>query len=133
MTVSEFKPDFTFKKEEKLCSTKQIAQVYAKGKTLFLHPFQIRYLSVENSNDTNSVRVLFVVGKKVQKRAVKRNLIKRRMREIYRLNKNELTSLVNSQEKSLLMAISYVDKDIRDYAFMSQRFEQLLQSLVAKI
>ena len=61
--------------------------VNGKGKTQF--PFKLLYKDSEFESPF-PIRALFVVPKKKHKRANKRNTIKRRMREVYRLNKQPL-------------------------------------------
>jgi ribonuclease P protein component len=77
---------FTFSKIERLSSKKSIDELFLKGKSKIHFPLKMvfRYTDFESPFPA---RVVFVVPKKKHKRANKRNTIKRRMREIYRLNK----------------------------------------------
>ena len=72
-----------FPKEEKLTSIIRIQEIFDKGTVLFIHPLKIYYLP----NDCPYNRVLITVPKRLHKKAVSRNLLKRRIREAYRLNK----------------------------------------------
>ena len=58
------------------------------------------------------VSILTSVSKKRFKRAVKRNLIKRQVREAYRIQKQELCNCVQEKGKSLKVAFIYIDKEI---------------------
>jgi ribonuclease P protein component len=78
----------TFGKEEKLCSEKDIDTLYKTGTSFLQHPLVFYYLPAKDSRFT---KVLVSVPKKKFKRAVDRNLLKRRLREAYRLNKSVLT------------------------------------------
>ena len=76
------------------------------------------------------VQVLISVSKKKFKRAVDRNLIKRRIREIYRLHKSEdLYPFLNEHSVKLLLAINYIGKEIADYNFMEKKFKAALLRL----
>ncbi len=82
---------FTFTKIERLCGKKAIDELFAKGKSKTQFPIKVIY-KVSEFETAFPVRVMFVVPKKKHKRANKRNTIKRRMREVYRLHKHELYS-----------------------------------------
>jgi ribonuclease P protein component len=76
----------SFSKEERLCSHRLISTLFAKGQTFHLKPFRITWirLTLETSQPA---QVLMSVPKYNFHKAVDRNLIRRRMREAYRLNK----------------------------------------------
>lgn len=77
----------SFGKEEKLCSDKDIDLLYKTGHSFLCHPIVIYHLPQSHLSIS---KVLVSVSKKKFKRAVDRNLLKRRMREAYRLNKSIL-------------------------------------------
>ena len=86
---------FTFTKIERLCGKKAIDELFAKGKSKTQFPLKVIY-KVSEFETTFPVRAMFVVPKKKHKRANKRNTIKRRMREVYRLHKHELYSALTT-------------------------------------
>jgi len=73
----------------RLRKTREIQKVFKTGRSFKSATFSIRYIS----NRLNLNRFAVVVGTKVDKRATRRNALKRRMREVIRLN---LQSLPNS-------------------------------------
>ena len=79
----------TFSKIERLCSKKAIDDLFTNGKVKTQFPFKLIY-KVSEFESPFPIRALFVVPKKKHKRANKRNSIKRRMKEVYRLNKQPL-------------------------------------------
>ena len=97
---------FTFKKEERLSKEKNIQELFDKGSSFYLYPFKVFFM--QNPDPAYPVhQVLISVSKRNFKKAVDRNLIKRRIREAYRLNKDKL-----SDQNKLLIAYLYSVKEI---------------------
>jgi ribonuclease P protein component len=111
---------FKFRKEERLSSEKLIKELFQKGSSFYFFPFKVLVMA----NPDKSARfhqLLTSVSKKNFKRAVDRNLIKRRMRESYRLNKNLLPD-----SPLLLIAYIYNAKEILTFAQIQERFVKTL-------
>ena len=116
----------SFKKEERLCNIKLIEKLFSDGSSFLVYPFRIVWLP-EDSNSNLPVQVLISVPKKKFKRAVDRNLIKRRIREVYRLHKSEdLFPFLNEHSARILLAINYIGNEIPDYAFLEKKFKDVL-------
>lgn len=75
---------FSFPKSERLNKKKTIQELFEKGSSFYVYPFRVYF---QIAPDLTAHQVLFSVSKRNFKRAVDRNLLKRRMREAYRLNK----------------------------------------------
>jgi ribonuclease P protein component len=106
---------FTFPKKEKLVGDKIIKELFDKGSSFYLFPFKV-YVKPNKDSSKQFHQVLFSVPRKSFKRAVDRNLLKRRMRESYRLNKNLLPETPN-----LLIAYIYNAKEILTFAQIQER------------
>ncbi len=120
---------FTFKKEERLCSKKDIDSLFADGKSLFVFPFKIIY-SESEFESRFPARVLVSVPKRNHKRAVTRNRLKRLFRESYRLNKHLLYNKLNSIDKKLNIAFVYISKDVLDYKTVDKSVTELLSRII---
>ncbi len=80
----------TLSKEERLYCKKDIEDLLAGGK--FSGGFPMRFC-VRTGTGVGHSRIMVSVPKKMFKRAVKRNLLKRRIRESYRLQKGILEGI----------------------------------------
>lgn len=119
--------NFTFTKIERLCSKKAIDELFANGKSKTQFPFKLIY-KVSEFESPYPVRAMFVVPKKKHKRANKRNDIKRRMREVYRLNKHTLYESLKTQ-KIDLMFICLSNEEL-EYTVIEKSILQLMETLV---
>lgn len=111
---------FTFKKEERLSSKKQIEELFTKGSYFYLHPLKVIYLA----STVPPNQILISASARHFKRAVDRNKIKRRIREAYRLNKHILIS-----EKNWLIAYIYTPKEILDSNIISEKMILAIKKL----
>ena len=85
--------DESLPKSERLCGLSAVGQLFERGKGLGTGCFRIKYLVREGSSDP--ARIVVSVPKRSFKRAVKRNLLKRRIRESYRRQKGLLPAGVD--------------------------------------
>lgn len=142
----------TFKKDEKLRSRSIIDRLFQRGnkqiQTFYQFPFRVLYFEstpkVPQSTDDGSglsdapnaplrvpsplPQVLFSVSKRNFKRAVDRNLIRRRCREAYRLHKSILT--VSSEVPyPTAIAFLYLAKEIGTYDVIEKAMSKVLKKM----
>jgi len=80
-------PRHTLRKEERLCSRKAMDALFQGGNpSISAYPLRVVYMTTEETG----TRIMVSVSKRYFKRAVKRNHVKRQIREAYRLNKSLL-------------------------------------------
>lgn len=77
--------------------------------------------------------VMVSVSKKRFKRANKRNLLKRRIREAYRLNKSGLNSRLAELNLKMGVAFLYLPKEIQESAFIHRKMAEALEQLIHKL
>jgi ribonuclease P protein component len=106
----------TLPKKERLCGKTGISRLLNNGKHGNIPGFRYCYL-IGNELDFN--RIMVSVPKKIFKRAVKRNLLKRRIRESWRLQKMSLNT------KGVDILFTYSTKEILD--------QNTIQDAVSKI
>jgi ribonuclease P protein component len=123
---------YTLSKEERLSWKRYIDQLFAKGQSSVAFPLRVVYLPVEEDS-LAPVSILISVPKKKFKRAVKRNLIKRQIREVYRVRKYTLIDPLVEKNSRMLVAFLYLDKEIRSFAEMEKAMTKALTTLVNKV
>ncbi len=118
-----------FPKQERLTSKKIIEELFSKGSSVFLYPFRILYLASPAAGPGNP-QVLFSVSKRNFKKAVDRNLIKRRMREAYRLHKSDLLKAAPGEKKPAYIAFIYIAKEKISFEILEKKLILAWQRLV---
>jgi ribonuclease P protein component len=120
---------YTFKKEERLCNKRLIDELFHNGSSFLCYPFKAQWLLLDEAA-TVPVQVLISVSKKRYKRAVDRNLVKRRIREAYRLNKQQhLLDVLIGTNKNIVFSVGYIGKEIEPYTLMEKKMLKLLKQL----
>lgn len=118
----------TLKKKERLSVGTDLSRLFASGRYGFTDGFRYCY---RIGNELPFNRIVVSVPKKCFRRAVKRNLLKRRIREAYRLNKNLLP--VNAEKGGTDILFIYSSKDILDFNAVVLSVRNILENLAAKI
>lgn len=122
----------TLSKEERLCGSENFSDVFEKGIFFYQTPFKVfKYKCIFESK--YSCRTSFVVSKKLFKNASTRNLLRRRMKEAFRKNKNPLYDKLNESKIQYSLVLIYVDKNIHDYNMIESKIKLTLQRLVKEL
>ena len=111
----------TLPKKERLCGKKGIEKLLARGRHGSVDSIRYRFLT-DNGEETN--RILISVPKKLFKRAVKRNLLKRRIRECWRKQKHALNI-----ENGMDILFMYSTKEVLTYQEIYSRMEEIIEKL----
>jgi len=122
------KPQFTLSKAERLNSRSTIKSLLAEGEVVKAYPVLISYKS-EKSQE-HGVEVMFSIGKKKQKLASRRNRIKRRLKEAYRLNKLSLLEFTTVHGLSLKLMCVQVTGDDVPYSTIEKKMIKALSKIV---
>ena len=122
----------SFPKAEHLCGEKRIARLYTQGEAFMAFPFRVVF-RIEQKKDLATASVMVSVPKKRFKRAVKRNRLKRLLREAYRLNKHALIDLLDEKQLQIHVAFNYVSDEELDFMTVEKKMKIALQKLMDKI
>jgi len=123
---------FTFKKAERISSQREIDCLFNQGDSFISYPLRVIYMKQKPFSGA-AVSVLISVPKKKFKQAVKRNRMKRLIREAYRLNKKSLIQHCQEKENGLLIAFLYVGNELCQWKEMESVMQKVLLVLKEKM
>lgn len=122
-------PRNTFHKTERLCSKRLIDQLFAEGKSFYVSPVKVIYMSWPEES-VPSLRLLISVPKRFFKKAVDRNRVKRLMREAWRTQKHPLFQQLDTDHQQYLVALVYTGKNLPGYEQLRATILLILQRLL---
>ena len=120
---------YTLGKEERLKSNLGIQDLLKNGSTLSGFPLKIYWNISSDPQQKYPVRMAISVPKKKFKRAVDRNLMKRRIREAYRLNKSIIYEPLRDRNINLFMLILFLSDEFISFDNLDTGMRELLQKL----
>ena len=115
-------------KYEKLCSRTAINNIFQGGKSVICYPLRAAF-TIAEENETPAKFLITIPKKKIRK-AVNRVLLRRRVREAYRLNRHLLIPKLQEFGVSLNVAFVYLSDEISDYAHINEKMQALLGKIV---
>ena len=122
----------TLHKVERLDKKKIIEKMFAGGSRSFsVFPLRVVYLPVEELEADASI--LISVSKRRFKRAVKRNRVKRQIREAYRVNKHELLNILVEMKCRLAIAFIYLSDQLVESSIIEDRMRIALVRITEKM
>lgn len=123
----------TLRKAERLSSKILIGKMFEGGvsKSFSIFPIRVVYMPVEKGEAPAAVMIS--VSKRRFKRAVKRNRVKRQIREAYRKNKQLLLDELQSREMRLAIAFIYLSDELVATAELEEKMKTALARLVEKL
>ncbi|MEY2793338.1 MAG: Ribonuclease [Bacteroidota bacterium] len=125
--------NFTFPKSERLNQKKVIEILFQKDNPIvsqqFVYPFRV--LSLNQDTNYTTPQILISITKKRFKKAVDRNLLKRRTREAYRLHKPFFHE-INGKKLPQYIAFIYIGNTIESFQKIEKKMIALLELLHEK-
>ncbi len=133
--------DNSLSRAERLRSLSAIRRLFGEGQSGFVYPFRYNFLihtdapsASEESmiHSSEYVKVMFSVPKRFHKRANKRNLLKRRSREAYRLNREPMINHLSSRGQSVELALVYSTKECHSYKTIEYAVQRILEQVIKR-
>jgi ribonuclease P protein component len=115
---------FIFQKAERLSKKKSIQELFDKGSSFYLFPFKVLYLPNPDVAEVKH-QILISVSTRNFKHAVDRNLVKRRIREAYRLQKE----FIQNTPYRGMFAFIYTAKEILPFANIRDKMFLVLKKI----
>jgi ribonuclease P protein component len=121
-----------FGKAYKLCSKKQINELYSAGKVQKAYPLTCHYLPM-TLHEPVPFQVVLAVPKRAFKRAHDRNYVKRLLREVIRKNKQLIEPTLEAKSLQLGMMIFYRSNELPTYSQLDQAWQKLVHKLTSDL
>ena len=121
--------DRSLPRQERLRSLGAIRRLFAEGESGFVFPF--RYVWYAEADEEPSVEVLFSTPKKFHKRANKRNLVRRRTKEAYRLQKQTLTLHIGA--RNVDVALIYSSAEVLPSTKINHAVRRILETIASRL
>ncbi|MDE6811990.1 MAG: ribonuclease P protein component, partial [Muribaculaceae bacterium] len=135
----------TFPKSERLRHKILVDTLFRKGGTIFEYPLKLQYRALTAQELKESFRVgvpdriaplqvMITIPKKKRRHAVDRVLMRRRIREAYRLNRRSLRRQIEEHPgiRTLSLALIYISEDNIDYPRIERKVQKLLSRLATQ-
>ncbi len=119
---------FTLKKTERLAHKTLIKELFEEGQSFVHYPFRVLWKTVALQSEYPAQLVISISKKRIRK-AVKRNLLKRRIREIYRKNKHKLYCELKNKKLQIVFAIIYLSPKTMETKNMEKTLVQSIQQI----
>ena len=126
----------TLSKEERLCSRTLIDRLFNGGgsRSMTAFPLRMVYLKADREPHAPQVQMMVSVPKRCFKRAVKRNRVKRQVREAFRKQKTALLARLEMETgQQLILAFIWLDVKLYDSKAVEQRVGNLIERVSEKL
>lgn len=131
---------FKLSKWERICSRTLLEKLFTggKSKSFSVFPLRVVYLLTNQPDGVLQheapVKMMVSVSKRHFKRAVKRNRVKRQVREAYRLNKEiVVSSMADSPNRQLLLGFIWMSDELHDTDTVERSMQVLLKRVADKL
>jgi ribonuclease P protein component len=121
-------PRQRFAKSERLKNRKVIGRLFQRqGATAAAFPLRLMWMPVAEPRGETTVQFTLSVPKRSFRRAVDRNLLRRRVREAYRIEKGRIAATTDSIDGQYALIALYTGREILSYAVIQRSMRRLLR------
>ena len=128
-TLLPYRLGKAFGKSEKLINVNILAGLFGSGVFVSKYPLRANLYFTPLPLKGVPAQVVFTASKRKFKRAVDRNFIKRRLRELYRHHKADLYGALDAKGKTLAIALMYTGSELPDYKSLEKSYKVLQQKI----
>jgi len=126
-------PAHTFQKGERLKSRKAIGALFKEGKSFGQYPLRLVYMPMEERRSVFPAQFTVSVPKKKFPKAVRRNRIRRQVREAWRLNKHRLYRGLEGKGRQYALMVIYVATENLSYAEIEHAMQQMIRRFLKNL
>ena len=123
--------DYSLPKEQRMSGRTAIERLFAEGAGGFVYP--LRYVLLVDKEMPAGISVLVNVSKKFHKRAVKRNLLKRRMREAFRTQNEAVKELALQKGARINIALLYSIKEVVEFEKIRDAVGKIFTQVIERV
>ncbi|MGC9150746.1 MAG: ribonuclease P protein component [Microbacter sp.] len=127
-SMNRMRQRYSLTKEERLRGVKNIQELFEQGQSILQYPIRAVYL-LKKDGSGSFPKVLFSVPKRRFKKAHDRNLLRRRMKEAYRLHKDWAEPNAEHLLSEPLVAFTYIGNEPISFNEIEKAMLELLHRL----
>lgn len=129
MQQEEDKISFAFPKKERISSNLAIEQMVKHQHSVTAYPIKCYYDIFSSSEAMDYHRMAVAVPKRIFKKAVDRNRVKRLVREAYRLNKTETLLPLSQSGRRADMFFLFIGKDEPSFEVVTHSLIEIFKKI----
>ncbi len=122
--------DFSHHKAERLKSRKLIGAIFRSGRSVGAFPLRAVFLPLLLADAPFPAQVSISVPKKRFKSAVERNLLRRRLREAWRLNAPDFYEKLAAADRRVAVMVIFVGQEAVEFSEMQKGVKKLCRKIL---
>ncbi|MDR2010791.1 MAG: ribonuclease P protein component [Bacteroidales bacterium] len=124
--------DNSLKRDSILRLKSEIQDLFDNGKREYPGIIKVVWIQ-EKDIEEGKVKIFISVPKKIINKAVRRNLVKRRIKEALRINLTELKDLCKQNNICIKLGVVYIHSSIEEFDQIENKIMLTLQKIYSKI